>query len=301
MKTAVGCRSGLATDTGPLRTSNEDRVYADDAIGIFLVADGLGGHAAGDVAAQTAVDAIVREFSAPETDLERQVRRAIAAANNEIFEIAGKDPGCEGMACVLTLAVVRDDTVAVGHVGDSRLYLVWNGTLRKMTSDHSPVGELEDAGELAEDEAMAHPRRNEVFRDVGSRLRGPDDDDFIEFKCFPFHPSAALLLSSDGLSDALTSAEIGAIVETYAGDPGAIAEALVQAANQRGGTDNVSVVLVAGPEFLGVHSPEMADARGRHAITRMRNGRRRWKRLVGGLVWLVVGIILGILLMWGRR
>ena len=91
------------------------------------------------------------------------------------------------MACVLTLAVVREDVVTVGHVGDSRLYLIWNGTLRKLTPDHSPVGEQEDQGELTEAEAMEHPRRNEVFRDVGSRERGANDGDFIEVRSFPFH------------------------------------------------------------------------------------------------------------------
>ena len=84
------------------------------------------------------------------------------------------------MACVLTLVVAHDDRVTVGHVGDSRLYLAWNGVLRKLTADHSPVGELEDIGKLTEDEAMRHPRRNEVFRDVGSRLRDPHEEEFIE-------------------------------------------------------------------------------------------------------------------------
>ena len=295
MRTAVRCRSGVATDTGPLRQVNEDRIYADDNLGVYLVIDGLGGHAAGDIAAQTALDAVIRELAVQEDDVERQLRRAIAAANNDIFELAGKDPDCAGMACVMTLAVVRDDTVAVGHVGDTRLYLVWNGALRKMTSDHSPVGELEDLGELSEAEAMAHPRRNEVFRDVGTQPRGPDDETFIEYKSFPFHSTAALLMASDGMSDALTSAEIGRIVETYAGDPGETAGLLVEAANERGGLDNVSVIFVAGPDYLGVYSPEMAEARGRHAITRMRNG-RRWKRIAGRIVWLAVGIVLGMLL-----
>ncbi len=296
MNTAAAWRSGLATDTGPRRLSNEDRVYADDASGIFMVADGLGGHAAGELAAQTALDLIIRELDPAAGDIKKQVRQAITAANNEIFRLSQADVDSAGMACVLTLAVVHEDTVTVGHVGDSRLYLAWNGTLRKLTSDHSPVGELEDQGELTEAEAMSHPRRNEVFRDVGSRERKPGDEDFIEIKSFPFHASAALLLCSDGLSDALSSAEITSIVETYSGDPGATAELLVQAANQRGGNDNVSVVFVAGPEFIGVHSPEMADARVRHAITRMRPGGMRWKRQYSRVLWLAIGIIMGMLL-----
>ena len=86
------------------------------------------------------------------------------------------------MACVLTLALVEGEQVTIGHVGDSRLYLIAGGAIRKVTSDHSPVGEIEDAGELSEEEAMAHPRRNEVFRDVGSCPRSAEDGDFIEVR-----------------------------------------------------------------------------------------------------------------------
>ncbi len=141
-----------------------------------------------------------------------------------------------GMACVLTLAVVADDKVFVGHVGDSRLYLTWNGAIRKLTSDHSPVGEREDAGELNEAEAMAHPRRHEVFRDVGSRMRLPDEEDFIEMKEFLFKPDAAILLCSDGLSDLLTSAEMLQVIERYEGDPAQVAGELVDGGESGRGT-----------------------------------------------------------------
>ena len=119
------------------------------------------------------------------------------------------------MGCVLTLALVENGRITIGHVGDSRLYLIWNGAIRKLTSDHSPVGEGEDAGELTEAEAMVHPRRNEVFRDVGSRLREPADREFIEIRQCRFRPDAAILLCSDGLTDQLTSAQVRDIVEQY--------------------------------------------------------------------------------------
>src|SRR5205814_2186342 len=97
---------------------------------------------------------------------------------------AQQHPELTGMACVLTLALVdaRGTQVTIGHVGDSRLYLIGGGEIRKVTADHSPVGEIEDAGELSEEEAMAHPRRNEVFRDVGSSSRSADEEDFIEIR-----------------------------------------------------------------------------------------------------------------------
>ena len=295
MTMTAGLHSGCATDQGLQRAHNEDRVWADDTTGVYLVIDGLGGHAAGELAAQTALQVIVNELAGSAVlDPEAAVRSAITEANNQIYSLARSSPENEGMACVLTLAVVRGDVVTVGHVGDSRLYLIWNGTLRKLTSDHSPVGEQEDQGELTESEAMEHPRRNEVFRDVGSCERTAGDHEFIEVRSFPFHSSAALLLCTDGLSDLLSSSEIGAIVETYEGDPAAIATSLIEAANDRGGLDNISVVFVPGPEFIGVHSAAMADARTRHAITRIRPARPRWKRGLLRAVWLFIGILLGM-------
>jgi PPM family protein phosphatase len=294
MRTTVGWRSAAATDVGLQRSNNEDRVFADDSSGIFLVVDGLGGHPAGEKAAETAVETIVRELDAVSPPIEQQVRRAITSANNEICRLGETNPDWNGMACVLTLALAHEDTVTVGHVGDSRLYLICNGTIRKLTSDHSPVGEQEDGGELTVEQAMMHPRRHEVFRDVGSRERQPDDEDFIEIKSFPFHPTAALLLCSDGLSDVLTATEIGDIIERYSGEPEEIAGLLVKAANERGGVDNVSVVFVAGPEFVGTRSPAFLEARARHATTRARIGRSPWRIRAGRLLWLVIGIILGM-------
>jgi serine/threonine protein phosphatase PrpC len=196
------------------------------------------------------------------------------------------------MACVLTLAVVDEDSVTVGHVGDSRLYLAWNGTLRKITSDHSPVGELEDQGHLSETEAMAHPRRHEVFREIGSQWRDENTPDFIELKSFRLFPSAALLLCTDGLTDAVPASDIAAIIDTYNGDPEAIVRRLIKAANDRGGADNVSAVFVAGPEFIGAHAPSLVAVRSRHAITRMRRS-RQWRRNFSRLVWLIIGMVLG--------
>jgi len=300
MNAAAAWKSAALTDTGRHRTKNEDRVFADDAAGLFLVVDGLGGHPAGDQAAETAVSVITREIDVSRGSVEAQVRSAIASANNEIYRLSQTDADLNGMACVLTLAVVSDDTVTLGHVGDSRLYLVWNGVVRKLTSDHSPVGEWEDNGELTTTEAMLHPRRNEVFRDVGSRERKPDDPGFIETRSLPFHPAAALLLCSDGLSDMLTTSEIADIIDRYDGDAEAVASQLIGAANDRGGTDNVSVVFVAGPDFVGMRSPAFEDARARHAITRTRSGMSRWRSVTTRVVWLLIGIVLGMAI-WAAR
>src|SRR5579862_8896583 len=120
-------RSATASDPGRMRADNQDRACASDELGIFLVVDGLGGHAAGEKAAETAVEVIRGELEDSTSDPKQNVPSAIAAANNRIFEIASENEDWRGMACVLTLAVMRDDRVVIGHVGDSRLYLVWNG------------------------------------------------------------------------------------------------------------------------------------------------------------------------------
>lgn len=280
-----GFASGAASDTGLLRERNEDRYFSDPERGVFLVVDGVGGHAAGELAAQTAVDVIrASEF----TD-ENSVRDAIARANNRIFELAEENPELHGMACVLTLAMVRDGAITIGHVGDSRLYLIWHGAMRKLTSDHSPVGEDEDAGELSEAEAMQHPRRNEVFRDVGSRRRAAADGDFIEVLQCRFRPDAAILLCSDGLTDHVTAAEVREIVARYDGDAATVAAELVDAANQAGGRDNITALFVAGPEFRGGYAPG-ERTRPRSSTTRIRRPGR-----LGRVALLVCGVVIGML------
>ena len=298
-------KAGAATDPGRMRSENQDRGYVDEERGVFLVVDGLGGHAAGEKAADTALEVIPRELATQNGDIRERIRSAITMANNRICDLASENEAWRGMACVLTLAVIEDDKVVVGHVGDSRLYLMWNGALRKLTSDHSPVGEREDRGELTELEAMQHPRRHEVFRDVGSRRRQPDDVEFVEMKEFLFKPDAAILLCSDGLSDLVTSSEMIEIIEQYEGDPAKVSRDLVNAANLAGGKDNVTAVFVAGGEFLGNGSPEMAEARARHSITRIRPGTENSEPAVGSRIvraltsraaFLVYGFVIGVVL-----
>jgi len=262
-------RSAVATDPGLVRESNEDRCFTDDERGVFLVVDGIGGHAGGEIAAELAVDTIRLALLNSRGAAAWRVRSAIVEANNVIHKTADANSAWHGMSCVLTLAVVEENRVTIGHVGDSRLYLVWNGAIRKITSDHSPVGEQEEAGVLTESQAMRHPRRNEVFADVGSRARQVQDD-FIQIREMEFKPDAALLLCSDGLSDLLTAAEILSIVESYDGEPQSVPQALIDAALEAGGRDNVSVVFVAGSDFLGSRSMRMSAARQRLSATRAR-------------------------------
>jgi|SRR5579871_620169 len=279
---------GAATDTGLLRSHNEDRYWADPGRGIFLVVDGVGGRAGGELAAEIAVDTIREELLAGSGHPEDRIRSAIARANNQIWNVAQSHGSCKGMACVLTLALLEDNELTIGHVGDSRLYLVWHGAIRKITSDHSPVGEDEEAGALTEDEAMLHPRRNEVFRDVGSRPRQAPDEEFIEIRRCRFHKDAGILLCSDGLTDQLTAGQVREIIERYDGDAEKVARELVQAANEAGGKDNTTALFVAGPEF----GTSRNATRPRLAVTR---ARRSARLLTGRAAFLGYGLLLGML------
>src|SRR5688572_17966201 len=237
------------TDPGVQREVNEDRFHVDMSRGLFVVIDGVGGQAAGGKAADVALS-MVRERLERETGpTADRIRESIAIANNEIHRLASTRAEWDGMACVLTIVVVKDRKATFGHVGDTRLYRIRGHRIEKITRDHSPVGEREDAGELTELQAMRHPRRNEVYRDVGSDPHGPSDLDFVDVDEVTFEPDSALLLCTDGLTDLIDAAAIARTVRQLAGDPDAVVRALIDAANGAGGKDNVTVVYVEGERF----------------------------------------------------
>jgi serine/threonine protein phosphatase PrpC len=241
--------AAASTDPGRQRDVNEDRCHVDVARGVFAVIDGVGGQAAGGKAADVALAMLRTRLERETGAVADRVREAIAIANNEIHRLAALRPEWNGMACVLTVAVVEDGRATIGHVGDTRLYKVRHDRIEKVTRDHSPVGEREDANDLTETEAMRHPRRNEVYRDVGSEPHQPDDHEFVDVQQIAFEPDAALLLCSDGLSDLVHSASIVKVVRRFAGDPDAVVRALVASANEAGGKDNITAVYLEGEEF----------------------------------------------------
>lgn len=249
MEAVSALRAAGDTNPGLQREVNEDRFHIDVPRGLFMVIDGVGGQAAGGRAADTAISMLRGRLERETGPIASRLREAIAVANNEIHRLACLRPEWKGMACVLTAAVVSDGRAIVGHVGDTRLYKLRNGRIQKVTRDHSPVGEREDARELSELDAMQHPRRNEVYRDVGSEPHEPGDPDFIDVHELPFEANAALLLCSDGLTDLVHSASINEIVARWAGRPQQVVKALIDAANAAGGKDNVTVVYVEGQQF----------------------------------------------------
>jgi serine/threonine protein phosphatase PrpC len=274
------------SDRGRVRTGNEDLHYVDVERGVFLVVDGVGGHAAGEVAAAIAVDVITQRLDRPIGTPAQRVREAIALANNEILRQAERSPAHAGMTCVLTLALLT-----IGHVGDSRLYKFTRDGLRKLTHDHSPIGEREDAQEMSEADAMKHPRRSEVFRDVGSAFHEPDDPDFIELIAATLEPDEALLLCSDGLSDMISSAVMLRTVREQAGAPDRVVQSLIDAANKAGGKDNITVVYVEGTEFAAESTARDARSEGQGPVDPVRANwlTRLTIPLLGGLLAGVLG------------
>jgi serine/threonine protein phosphatase PrpC len=287
MSTLDAMAAAGETDAGLQREVNEDRFFVDQARGLFVVIDGVGGQAAGGKAADVAL-CMLRERLARETGpVAERVREAITVANNEIHRLAETRPEWNGMACVLTVAVVKEGRATVGHVGDTRLYKLRDGGIEKITRDHSPVGEREDAQEISELEAMRHPRRNEVYRDVGSEPHLPDDPGFVELHEIPFDAEDALLLCSDGLSDLVDSTTILQTVAAHAGDPRGVARALIGAANGNGGKDNVTVVYVEGERFA-----QRATARQAESTAILLTSTSRTRRRV-----ILVSIIVALLAM----
>src|SRR5215211_4102577 len=209
---AGGLTAAAATDCGLVRNHNVDD-------GVFLVVDGVGGQAAGDVAAALAVQTIQQRIARLDAPAPTRVREAITLANNAILLEAETSPQHAGMACVLTLAVLEQCRFIIGHVGDSRAYKLHARGITKLTHDHSPVGEREDAREISERDAMQHVQRNEVYRDVGSEPREPDTPGFIELTGTALEDDEAILLCSDGLSDLLPALEINRIMRAHPGDP----------------------------------------------------------------------------------
>src|SRR5690242_17746747 len=150
MVSSASLRCAADSNTGRIRSNNEDRVHCDPEQGIFLVVDGIGGHAAGEKAADVALSMIRSRLERETGTPAERIREAIAVANNEIARLARMNPEWTGMACVLTVAVVDDGSAVIGHVGDSRLYKIRAGRIQKVTHDHSPVGEREDRNDLSE-------------------------------------------------------------------------------------------------------------------------------------------------------
>ncbi len=225
-----------ATHVGQVRSGNEDSVHPPDGGAgpgpvLTLVADGMGGHVGGEVASRVAVEAAVAAEGSPE--------ERVVAANRAVVARVLAEPALSGMGTTLTVAEIDEHgKLSIGHVGDSRAYLFRDGALTRITTDHSVVAELLEAGRITEEEVHTHPQRSLVTRALGM-ARWIDVDTFSE----QLRPGDRVLLCSDGLTTMLSDDEVGAALRTCESAEEA-AQALVDLANQAGGHDNITVVVV---------------------------------------------------------
>jgi len=241
------------TDPGPVRENNEDMFSVNEDVGLFIVADGMGGHASGEVASRIAVDSVVDvllgELDPDETRLDRahadddeavreRLRYAMNQASLHIRKEAIANPVHSGMGTTLVVLLIEDEIAHLGHVGDSRIYLCRDGSIQRLTRDHTVVQQEIDAGRLTPELARIVPHKNILTQSIG--YHGPVEPDTLTR---PVVPGDIFILCTDGLSDVLEDQEIGRLARETSFDD--LAEVLVQNALEAGTEDNVTVVVVA--------------------------------------------------------
>jgi PPM family protein phosphatase len=242
------------SDVGRKRKGNEDAIFLNPEQKLYVVADGMGGHAAGEVASRVAVDAINEfvtltggneeitwPFGLDETISYEgnRLKTAIRHANRRVLEATRESAEYEGMATTVAAVLVDGDTAHLAHVGDSRIYLWGEEGISLLTSDHSWVNEQIQSGVISPEQARSHPLRNVVTRALGGR-----SDLVVDIQARRMGSGEVLLLCSDGLTTMIGDEDIARILEEASGDVARAASALVDEANERGGEDNITVVLL---------------------------------------------------------
>ncbi len=254
----IKVRCETCSDVGRKRKGNEDALVADAQQNLYVVADGMGGHAAGEVASRLAVDAICEFVALTAGDEEitwpfglddsisydgNRLKTAIRHANRRVLDATRERSEYEGMATTVAAVLVDDDVANLAHVGDSRIYLWSEGALQQLTSDHSWVNEQIQNGVISAEQARNHPLRNVVTRALGGR-----SELMVDVQARRVRPGEVLLLCSDGLTTMVSDAEIERIIGGSGGDLARAAQGLVDAANEHGGEDNITVLLIGFEE-----------------------------------------------------
>ena len=242
------------SDVGRKRKGNEDSLFVNPEQHLFVVADGMGGHAAGEIASKVAVESINEFVCLTGGDEEitwpfgldenisydgNRLKTAIRYANRKVLEATKEKSEYEGMATTVAAVLLDGDTANLGHVGDSRVYLVREGEITQLTSDHSWVNEQIQSGVISPDQARTHPLRNVVTRALGGK---PDLQ--VDMQQHKAKGGDILLLCSDGLTTMIPDEDIVRVVREADGDVEKAAQALVASANAKGGEDNITVLLI---------------------------------------------------------
>ena len=237
-----------ATHVGRVRASNQDAYLCDPDEGTFIVADGMGGHAGGEIASQLAINEIRAYIQSKQSELSAKMMRhpdsrilsmltkAVNFASTRIYERALEQPFLKGMGTTATVAMVRDKHLYHAHVGDSRLYLVRSSFIYQLTHDHSLVSEQVRAGLLTEEEAELHHLRNVITRSVGYQ-----EEEDVDVSCLALEDGDLIVMCSDGLHGKIGDRELSDIIKT---NGPASCQPLIDQANLRGGEDNITVVVV---------------------------------------------------------
>lgn len=239
------------TDTGRAREHNEDSFLINASLGLYLVADGMGGHAGGEVASRLTVEVVERELAklhetapelftseAPNGTLRRALEQVVKEASREVFERSATDPLLHGMGTTLSGILLLKESAWIAHVGDSRVYLLRGGEISMLTEDHSLVQEQMKAGILTPEEARHSHLRNIITRSVGFEISVP-----VDIREVPIQEGDLFLICSDGLSNLVEDAEILQVAESQPLE--SLPSTLIELANSRGGDDNITAVVVS--------------------------------------------------------
>lgn len=241
-----------ASDTGRVRPANEDAIAWDPELGLVLLADGMGGYEGGEVASNLAVNAALESFKKPLEPLWREAEwakdvsepvlklyAAVSHANDAVYKTALRQPEYEGMGTTLLAAYFHDERVTLAHIGDSRIYLQRNEKLSQLTVDHTVIQERIESGEMRPEEAAFSD-----YRGVLTRALGIDPVVEVDMREVTIRPGDIFLLCSDGCYDMLSYAEMATIMNVYQDDISQMARQLVRKANENGGLDNISAVVI---------------------------------------------------------
>lgn len=245
-------KTAFKTDIGRIRSVNEDcaAVRSDNnGLTLAMLADGMGGHKAGDVASQMTIDVVQRELKSVVLEMsakqwEDAIIRAIDQANAEVYYKSMQSPEFLGMGTTIVIGLLTMDRLTIAHIGDSRAYLIHKGKITPITEDHSLVNELLKSGQISEAEAIVHPRRNVITRALGTDMKIEADISHSEW-----YPGDTLLLCTDGLSNLLAEQSMIDIINMNLTLEGK-ANLLIERALEAGGDDNITVVLVSNEQPL---------------------------------------------------